>query len=95
MKLSINNTKFSNLLQPSQQIQPINKSGDVKFSDFLSKDSFDAVKEIKQKLFSGQEISTRELLTYQLKAQDVHFKVELISKVAETALASAKKLQQG
>ncbi len=43
---------------------------------------------------SGKALSTQELLYYQIKANEFNLRVELTSKVAESAISTTKRLQQ-
>lgn len=43
---------------------------------------------------SGKTLSTNELLYYQIKANEFNLRVELTSKVAESAISTTRRLQQ-
>ncbi|NDC38453.1 MAG: hypothetical protein EBZ48_10425, partial [Proteobacteria bacterium] len=56
-------------------------------------DSFGELRKLEQAVLSGKKFSPEELLTFQLKATDAHLRVEMLSKVAESAISTAKRLQ--
>ena len=57
------------------------------------KNVFQEITELQQKLISGNKIPPKELLLYQIKAGQFGLRVELVSKVADSALSTARKLQ--
>jgi len=72
--------------------------GGVSFEKILNavqgkNDMHEALQKMSNKLLSQKEMAPRELLQYQLMANAFHVKVELVSKVAESASATLKKLQ--
>ena len=50
---------------------------------------------LQKKVMQNQNIPARDLLVYQVKASQLRLKVELTSKVAESMLATTRRLQQG
>jgi hypothetical protein len=56
-------------------------------------DSFDQLRAFQQAVLSGKRMSPEQLLVFQVKATDAHMRVELLSKIAESAISTAKRLQ--
>lgn len=48
---------------------------------------------LQARLQGGKGINAAELLTYQMKAQELGLRIELVSKVAESVLSTFRKLQ--
>lgn len=59
----------------------------------VSRDPFAAMRELTQKIESGTSISSKELLLYQIRAGEYGMRVELVSKLADSANSSLKRLQ--
>ena len=49
--------------------------------------------QLQHKVEAGYNFAPRELLLYQIKASQLHLQVELVSKAAESLLATARKFQ--
>lgn len=62
-------------------------------STLLGPDSFGQLGKVEQTLLAGGSLSSQQMLLMQLQATDAHMRVELLSKVAESAIATAKRLQ--
>ena len=62
----------------------LRSSGDGLYSD---------IQRLQQQVMSGKSLSSQELITYQIKAHQFGLQVELVSKVAESAVSSLKRLQ--
>ena len=60
----------------------------------IPKDPFMAMKKLSQAASSGKTFTPKELLMFQIKANEFGVHVELVSKVSESANASIRKLQQ-
>jgi len=59
----------------------------------VSADPFAAMRELTQRIESGTRISSKELLLYQIRAGEYGMRVELVSKLADSANSSLKRLQ--
>ena len=57
--------------------------------------SFHEIQALQQKVLNSNQLSPRDLLIYQIKVSQFGLHTELISKVAESASATMKKLQNG
>jgi hypothetical protein len=86
------------LPKSSEKISPIkNKELGQIFSQFMDKAGLNPKSDLYADLSKiGQlsNIPSNKLLSYQIKANQFHLQVEMLSKVAESALATARKLQQ-
>jgi len=83
-----------------QATQPTSTSGGRSFKDVVQKlengpDMHKEIINLQKGLMEGREFSPRELLVYQIKASQYHMRVELVTKLAESALATTKKFQTG
>lgn len=58
-----------------------------------SEDFYTQIRSMERDLASGKELSSKEILLHQIRAQHFHLRVELVSKVAESALATVRKFQ--
>lgn len=54
---------------------------------------YQQIKNIESRVESGQSLSIQELLSYQIKAAHFSLGIELVSKVAESASSTIRKLQ--
>lgn len=93
MKVSIEDKlNFGQLVNKSQGFD---YKTDIKFLEkldqFLPK-SKDILR-IQSVIGKAENVSPGELLSYQIKASNYHLRVELVAKVAESALGTVKKLQ--
>jgi len=59
----------------------------------IASDPFVAMRELSSKIESGSPLSSRALLLYQIRAGQYGMRVELLSKIAESANTSLKRLQ--
>jgi hypothetical protein len=59
----------------------------------LGVDSFAELRKVQEAVVEGKQFTPQQLLSFQLKANDAHMRVELLSKIAESAIATAKRLQ--
>jgi len=85
-----------------QQDTAVSPSGGRGFKDVVQKlenkqapDMHKEIINLQKGLMEGREFSARELLVYQIKASQYHMRVELVTKLAESALATTKKFQSG
>ena len=63
-------------------------------NNFLGKDqALQDIDKIQKQLNTGIKFKPEQLLVYQIKAGRLHLRVELVSKVAESANTTAKRLQ--
>jgi hypothetical protein len=85
------------LLTKSPAIQPKPK---VSFQEMHERmkpasDPFNELKSFERRAMQGAQFSPAELLSFQVKASELHFRVELGSKVAESFSSTVKRLQSG
>ncbi len=64
-------------------------------SDVLGTNFQSDFAKLEKTIRAGQSIPAQELLLWQFKVGQVNLRVELVSKVAESALASVRKFQNG
>lgn len=50
---------------------------------------------LQDKVLGGQAVSGRELISYQIRAQEFGLRVELLTKLADAGLHTVRRLQQG
>ena len=60
----------------------------------IPKDPFKAMQVVAEAALKGKTFSPEQLLLFQVRANEFGMQVELVSKVAESANSSMKKLQQ-
>ncbi len=58
-------------------------------------DPFQEIQKMSSDLLTKKDPSPQELILYQIKSQQFGLRVELVSKVAESAASTFKKLQNG
>lgn len=58
-----------------------------------SNDMFADIQKTQKTLIEGKEISGKDLILYQIKVGQFSMRVELISKMAESAMGTVKKFQ--
>lgn len=75
------------------QVRSELESKSAKGSTMFGPDSFGELRKAEQTLLAGGSLSSQQMLLMQLKATDAHMRVELLSKIAESAIATAKRLQ--
>lgn len=92
MILSAKRLGSKGLSKATQSLSPRGSGSKKTFT--IPKDPFMAMKEISQAASSGKTFSPKELLMFQIKANEFGVHVELVSKVSESANASMRKLQQ-
>ena len=93
MKVNIGDP--SNIAQIGNKSHNLDYKTEPKFLDkldqFLPKSG--DLQQIQAVIAKADKVNPAELLGYQIKASNYHLRVELVSKVAESALGTVKKLQ--
>ncbi|MCO6430205.1 MAG: hypothetical protein J5J00_05040 [Deltaproteobacteria bacterium] len=59
----------------------------------LGLDSFSEIAQVQQRILSGQKLTPQELIIYQVRAGEYNLRVELVSKIAESVMATMRKFQ--
>lgn len=57
-------------------------------------DKSSPLSEIENRLTNTNNLSGKDLLSFQIRASNYHMKVEVVSKVAESLIATTRRLQQ-
>lgn len=82
-----------------QQMQlqtPTKPSGGKDFKEVMNKvDLHSELQQMQKDLISGKSFAPHELIHYQVKANQFHLRVEMLSKASEGILAGVRKFQQG
>lgn len=94
-KADVNN-KVGSAKSFSQVLESKNESNkDVELKDLFGLKGFEDLKRATESVAAGGKLSNSELLFFQIRANEMHFKVEMAAKVGEAMMSSMKKLQQG
>lgn len=65
-----------------------------KFDSFVGREQFNEIQGLQKALESGKTIPARELLVYQVQLSALNQRVELLSKLGESAMGTVRKFQQ-
>ncbi|MGI6525736.1 MAG: hypothetical protein ACOX2O_10690 [Bdellovibrionota bacterium] len=89
-------------ISPSKEIIVSQKGSSRGFGEVLNqvqqsaqKDFYQEIQGVYQELEKGSSLTPKDLFMYQVKAGNYFLKVELISKAAESASGTFRKLQNG
>lgn len=90
------NNKVGSAKSFSQVLESKNESNKgVELKDLFGLKGFEDLKRATESVAAGGKLSNSELLFFQIRANEMHFKVEMAAKVGEAMMSSMKKLQQG
>lgn len=76
-----------------QTLQQIKKVDNIQTTKQPFIDSYDKLLHFREAILSGKNFNPQQLISYQILASEIGVKVELLSKIAEGVMSTARKLQ--
>lgn len=99
MKVGISEVAQSRMAQSTTKVAPVEAKPKVSFESILKglgqENLHSELVKFSQAIQSGKNLTTKELLYYQVRAGQFGMQVELVSKVGESVTSTVRKLEQG